>query len=144
MTTEMPKPEVKTMLVCRNVIQDRYTGTFVLIGPTHEVSAPQYPATFDLSIFLDVTSVRGSYLLAVQLRDISGNELSRFHMTQPMVCHDPLKVGSVGMLHYAFVFPEPGKYEIAVFANGEEIAAVVFWAYQQPSPMGPPTEFTGS
>src|SRR5438128_2532195 len=50
MSTELPRPEVKAMLVCHNVIQDRYTGMFVLIGPTHDVTAPSYPATFDLSL----------------------------------------------------------------------------------------------
>jgi hypothetical protein len=131
-----PTPEVKTILICRQIVQDLLDHSYVLIGPIHDARAARFPALFELSIFAELASARGSYKLGVRLRDMDGDELARYEARAPFVCRDPLKIGGISLRYYKFTLPKPGKYEFALTANGEEIATTVFWVFGPKGPRG--------
>jgi hypothetical protein len=95
----------------------------------HQVFAPEYPMTFDLSAFCRWTNAHGSYRMELQLRTLDGDIVWRHKLERPFEANDPLQVTMVTLRHERIHFPLPGKYEIALLANEEEVASEAIVAH---------------
>ena len=52
----------------------------------------------------------------------------------PFEVADPLAVVPLTLRHHPVRFPAPGKYEVALLANGQEVVADVFLAHLSEPP----------
>jgi hypothetical protein len=129
MEHKLPPPTCKAFLICRQVLLDKYTQEYSVLGVTHQVVAPTYPHVAVLSIFAQCTAVPGRYVLELQLQDLEANVVWRNHFDEPLQVDDPLKIGILTLQHQHIYFPRPGKYDLILLANGEEVVRVVLWAF---------------
>jgi hypothetical protein len=123
-----PAPLCKAFVACRQIIQDMASKEFVLLGPTHQFHASVFPMIAGLSFFAQCTSMQGAYNLELQLQDLEGNAQWRHAFEPPWECNDPLNVAYLSLQNLGIYFPNPGKYDIVLLANGEELARTPFWA----------------
>jgi hypothetical protein len=136
MTLKPPTPVSKSFIVCRQVFQDVVTQEYILLGPTHQIGSFTYPLVANLSIFARCTSVQGSYKLELQLQDLEGEVMWRQPFERPLESQDPIAVAILNIQNQGIYFPRPGKYDLVLLANGEEVVRDVFWAHagQMPPP----------
>ncbi|HEY1858741.1 MAG TPA: hypothetical protein VGG61_00190 [Gemmataceae bacterium] len=123
-----PAPLCKAFLACRQIMQDLGSKEFILLGPTHQMYSPVFPMIGNLAFFAQCTTMQGSYNLELQLQDMEGGVQWRHAMDPPWECNDPLSVAYLTLQNMGIYFPRPGKYDVVLLANQEEIARVPFWA----------------
>jgi hypothetical protein len=129
MPPRAPTPVCKALVVCRQIFMDDARQDLVLVAPIHQVFLRHFPADEDLSVFARWTNAHGRYRVELQMRELDGTVLWRDEMPNPFEVPDPLVVVPITLRHRTFHFPQPGKYEVALLANGEEVAADIFWAH---------------
>ena len=134
MDLKPPTPVCRSFTVCRQVILDQFTQEYVLVAPTHQIGSVTFPLVAGVSLFVRCTSVQGAYRLELQLQDLEGEKLWHQQFEPLMESHDPLGVALLNLHHIGIFFPRPGKYELVLLANGEEVVRDVFWARYQPPP----------
>jgi hypothetical protein len=96
----------------------------------HQVFASHYPVTEDFSVFARWTSAHGSYAVEVQLRTLDGNVLCSCKLEAPFEAHDPLQIWMIPLHHLPIQIPRPGKYEVALLANSQEVASDTLLAHK--------------
>jgi hypothetical protein len=124
-----PTPLCTCFLLCRQIFIDLTRKDYVLVSPVHQVFPARYPAEEDLSVFARWTNAHGAYTVEVRLRTLEGDVLWTAKMTRPFETQDPLQVWILPLPHFLIPFPQPGKYEVALFAEGQEVAADVITAH---------------
>jgi hypothetical protein len=130
-----PTPVCQTFLVCKQIFMDDKTQECTLVSPVHQVFAPSYPTTMDLSFFARWSNARGPYRVELQLRDLDEVVLWRDELPQPFEAPDPLRIVPLTLRHRRVRFPRPGKFEFALLANGQEVIKDVFLAHRcEPDP----------
>jgi hypothetical protein len=117
-----PTPICKCFVVCKRIFLDPERKDYVLVEPTHQLFPERLPFTQELAIFARWTNSHGTYKVEVQLRDLEGNALCRIELTRPFETMDPLQVWMLPLMNLRFPIQAPGKYEIALLANGQEVA----------------------
>ncbi len=128
MERKPPTPACKSFTVCRQTFQDVFTKEYMLLAPTHQVVTMSFPTVLSVSIFARMTSVQGTYHLEVQLQDMEGEVIWRHRLEPPLTMNDPLAVGILNLQNLGIYFPRPGKYDLVLLANNEEVVRDVFWA----------------
>src|SRR5262249_45946848 len=123
-----PTPVCKALVVCRQIFLDEGRQDCALISPVHQVFLPRFPPEADLPVFAPWSNAHGRYAVELQLRDLEGAVLWRDVMHPPFEVADPLAIVPLTLRHRLFRFPAPGKYEVALLANGHEVIADVFLA----------------
>jgi hypothetical protein len=129
-----PTPVCKCFLLCRQIFVDALRKEYTVVNPIHQVFAPRYPLTEDLSVFARWSNAHGAYTIEVQLRSLDGDVLWRQEMERPFEAHDPLQIWIVTLPHLTIPIPEPGKYEMVMLANGQEVASDVLLAHRVQAP----------
>lgn len=124
MSAAPPKPICRTFLVCRELYQDNQTGEVIIVGPATEATAAHYPSNFTLNLFAHITSMRGTYLPALQLRDLDGRVVWGQSMGAPAEVHDALAVFRFLFRPVLLTVPRPGVFEIVLLLNDEEIVTL--------------------
>jgi len=124
-----PTPICKCFVVCRRLYVDAANTDYTLVSPLHQVFPTEYPAVEDLSIFARWTNSHGAYSVGVQLRNLEGDVLWQTQFEKPFQTSDPLQTWILPLPHLNFPFTAPGKYEIALLANGEEVASDIMLAH---------------
>jgi len=128
MERKPPTPTCKSFTVCRQTFQDVFTKEYMLLAPTHQIVTIAFPTVVNVSIFARMTSVQGTYQLEVQLQDLEGEVIWRHRLEPPLTMNDPLAVGILNLQNLGVYFPKPGKYDLVLLANNEEVVRDVFWA----------------
>jgi len=128
MERKPPTPTCKSFTVCRQTLQDVFTKEYMLLAPTHQIVTIAFPTVVTVSIFARMTSVQGTYQLEVQLQDLEGEVIWRHRLEPPLTMNDPLAVGILNLQNLGVYFPKPGKYDLVLLANNEEVVRDVFWA----------------
>ncbi len=124
-----PTPVCRAFTLCKQIYTDPKTQEHTLVSPVHQVFAPQYPATFDLSVFARWTNAHGGYRVELQLRLLDGEVLWRHSMANVFEVADPLQITMLTLRHLNIAFPKPGKYDVALLANEQEVAAETVLAH---------------
>jgi hypothetical protein len=120
-----PKPVCKCFVACRQIFVDAIRQDYALVSVVHQLFPQRFPVVEDLSIFARWSNAHGSYTVEVQLRSLEGDVLWRQEMERPFEAFDPLRVTLISLNHLTIPIARPGKYEVALLANGEEVAADV-------------------
>jgi hypothetical protein len=106
-----------------------HTGDHIILGPLTDVKVLTIPAVADLSIFARWNSVQGVYQLEVQLQDLEGNVIWRKAEPKLLEWHDPITMCTLCLQHLQIYLPQPGKYDIIMLANGEEVVRDTLWVF---------------
>src|SRR5262245_5036553 len=114
-----PIPVCKCFVLCRGLFVDLACQDYPIVSPVHQVFAPRYPLQEDFSVFARWTNANGSYEIEVQLRNLEGDVLCSCKSEAPFEARDPLQIWMIPLHHIPFQIPEPGKYEVAMLANGQ-------------------------
>ncbi len=125
-----PTPVCKCFLLCRQIFVDTVRQDYTLVSPVHQIFPARYPVLEDLSVFARWSNAHGAYAIEVQLRNLEGDVLWRREMERPFETSDPLQVWLLTLSHLAIPIPKPGKYEVALLANGHEVAVDVLLAHR--------------
>ena len=125
-----PTPVCKCFVLCRGLFVDPARQEYTIVSPVHQVFAPHYPLVEDFSVFARWTNAHGSYAIEVQLRNLEGDVLCSCKMKAPFEAHDPLQIWMIPLHHLPFQIPAPGKYEVAMLANGVELASDTLLAHR--------------
>ncbi len=121
-------PNVRALLLCRELFEDNRTGEHILVGPASKIHAKQFPSVTAQAVYLEVTSGRGDYIPALELRD--GNDRIVWGSPpweKPFPAIDPLKIYSITFPGLMLCVPVPGRYDLVLLLNGEEAARRAVW-----------------
>jgi hypothetical protein len=129
MERRQPTPLCRTFTVCKQIFIDEITQEYTLVAPLHQIFLPHYPATMDLSVFARWTNAHGPYRVELQLRTLDGEVVWRDRMQNPFEAPGPLAIAPITLRHRFVSFPAPGKYEVVLLANEEEVAMDVILAH---------------
>jgi hypothetical protein len=124
MHDQSPLPMTHAFLVCREIIQDVVTGQCVLIDPRVEFSLPHFPAEVLVSIYGQLSEVRGDYSPELRIWGSDGEILWNYRAPAPMTSpdNDPLRQFRFIIRDLAIPFPSPGRYDLLLMSQGTEIA----------------------
>jgi hypothetical protein len=118
-----PSPVVKAFLVCDAVIHEAGTDKKSCIGIFHRIHARAFPARHGLlAIYANLTDAQGEYTFRLTLSRLRDGREIGGGATPPIRIPDPLHTAELAFRLQDLVFPEPGKYEFILHANGEPIA----------------------
>jgi hypothetical protein len=118
-----PTPICKCFVLCKRIFLDPERQDYVLVEPTHQLFPDHFPLVQELAIFARWTNSHGAYTVEVQLRNLEGDVLWGVRMERLFETLDPLQVWMLPLRNLRIPIDEPGKYEIALLANGQEVAA---------------------
>jgi hypothetical protein len=116
-----PQPLAQSFLPCREILQDRLTGEYVLIGPFTGLKLPAFPAAVRLSLYIKLTGGHGTYRMTLQLRDQEGTAVAECPGAEPVHCADPLAPRQICWRDLVLQFPRPGRYDLILLANDEDL-----------------------
>jgi hypothetical protein len=93
-----------------------------------------FPAGFRLCLYADLCGLHGSYELALELRDDELQAVWGWRWPQPIRHDNPLEPYHV-ILHDAIIqFPRPGRYDLVLLANGEDVSQLGLQVVHRPTP----------
>jgi hypothetical protein len=124
MSKQSPPPVVHAFLVCRRVTQSATTGEHTLIAPQVGFVLPKFPAAVSVSIYCQLSEVRGQYLPELRLWGPEG-ELSWEHQAPAPItspADDPLLQHRFVFRNLPIPFPNPGRYDLLLMAKKTAIA----------------------
>ncbi len=121
-----PKPSVKAILICDQIIHEQGTNKKSLIGIFEDIHLLQFPANYPrIGVYVNLTDAHGKYVLEVRLLSPDGNEIGPVR-TPEVDIDSPLRTCEFALQAQNIPFREPGQYEVQIFANGEFLASKTF------------------
>jgi len=127
-----PLPLAQAFVVCREIYEDRRTGEHLLIGPFNGIGLNFFPAGFRMSLYAHLTGGHGIYQLALELRDMDGEAIWQWQWPEPTRYDHPLEPHRVVLHDLVLPFPRPGRYDLVLRANGEDLASHALQVSAQP------------
>ncbi|MFA9477097.1 hypothetical protein ACERK3_02200 [Phycisphaerales bacterium AB-hyl4] len=111
-----------SIVVCDAIYRDARTNNLVMAGAFNEIRATAFPACHPkMCVVFTVTNGRGKNEVALTVEhEESGVQI--VEIRGPIVLDNPLQIADFDIELRGVVFPKPGKYWIAVSANGELLA----------------------
>ena len=141
MTADKPSPIGLAIVICDQMIEDKFTNKKSLIGCFNQISAGQFPCRHpQVCVFVSLTEGSGQY--TAKLRIV--HEESAQVVTEIDGQIQFPDVNSVVELNFNLVglqFPQPGLYSIEFYCDDALVLERRFHARQlnqQPPPKGPP------
>ena len=135
-----PKPKCLAMLLCDYVIVDAETRNKSLIGIFNRINASKYPVRHDrMHVFVALTDGHGEYKASLKVKNSRGEEL--LSLGGDVKMKDPLGVAELNFNIRGMVIPEPGRYFVEFWCNGEILVDRHFDAAKWKAPPkgeGPP------
>ena len=116
-----PVPVCRSLIICQQILQDHRTQSTSLIGLVQHIRGLQFPTVAQFSLFSRWTNGHGAYKIEVQLRDPEGNIVWRQAFPQACEMPDPLQPCDLSFHDLKIYLPGPGKYDLVLIANGEEV-----------------------
>ena len=117
-----PLPAAQAFVVCRDIYEDVLTREMLLIAPFSRITLPFFPAAFQLSLFAHLSGGHGTYVLGLELRDDAGSVSWGWQWPEPLHYPDPLEPYRINLRHAVMEFARPGRYDLVLLANGEDLA----------------------
>jgi hypothetical protein len=116
-------PVVKAFLVCDYVIHEQETNKKSCIGIFHQIHGRKFPCRHgQLSIYGNITEAEGSYVFELLLVNLADGKVIGTGQTPKLDVPDRLQTAELAFALQNIVFPQPGKYEFRLIANGDLIA----------------------
>ena len=127
--SESPVPTVLAMLVCDQIIVDEASKKKSLIGIFDNVNALSFPTAVNCAIYAKLADAEGDYrfkLAFVNLKD----ESTLTQLEVPAKVRSRLAAADLVAHFVGVVFPEPGKYEVQLWANDIYLSRVTMSAVE--------------
>ena len=122
-----PTPSIKAMLICDQIIHEAGTNKKSLIGIFEDIHVPSFPARYPrVGVYVNLTDAHGKYQLELRLVQVNDSKQVNRVKTPEVEIDSPLRTCEFALQIQNLVFPEPGKYEFHVLANGELLATKSF------------------
>lgn len=104
-------PTCVAMIICNEIIEDRWTNNKSLIGLFSTISTPGLPAQHSrMFIMASLTDGRGEWPFVLRIESPNGEEL--FKAEGQLFFDDPLVVHDVVMEVRGLPLPEAGEYHV--------------------------------
>jgi hypothetical protein len=121
-----PVPSVLAVLVCDSVIIDSQTGKQTVVGIFDDVHSPNAPFSQRLGFYARMTDAEGEYKFTVRVVYLGDEE----KVVGGLETGTVIARARLGNLNLALnlppvPFPEFGRYEFQLFANGVFIGRAV-------------------
>jgi hypothetical protein len=120
MDRRTPLPVTTTLLVCREVFEDKNSGDHALIAPRTDFLLPQFPFVVAAQVFVQLTDGHGSYQPSLELLDGEGTSVWREAWDRPFEAGDPLTTYTL-IFRVGMVFPRPGRFDLVFRLGGQEV-----------------------
>jgi hypothetical protein len=117
-----PLPIAQAFVVCREIIEDCRSHDFVLIAPFRGLTPPGFPFRCRLSIYAHLTCGHGDYTAALELRDAEECVLWQWCCPKTITLRNPLMQHRFTLYDAVLDFPAPGRYNLVLLSNGEDLA----------------------
>ena len=131
-------PVVKAVLVCDYVIHEQHTNKKSCVGIFHQIQAGNFPCRHgQLSIYANFMEAEGEYVFELLLVNLKDGKVLGSGATPKLTVPDRLHAAEIAFQLQNIVFPNPGKYEFRLIANGELIAQKGITVLDIPRPEGP-------
>jgi hypothetical protein len=122
MPGKLPPPVAQAFVCCRVIYEDRRTREVILVGPFGGLTLSFFPAGYRLSLYADLCGGHGAYELAPEPRDEELETVWGWRWPE-LICHgNPLEPHHVILHDLVLSFPRPGRYDLVLLANGEDVA----------------------
>ena len=116
-----PRPNLLVFLVCRYAARDEWTKEYSTCGIVGRIVSREFPATSVLSFFVEMSDCQGEYSIRFILRDGNDAMIQEF-VRKPLQSPNPLNVWTLSWTGCRLAFPRPGRYDLILEVNGEELA----------------------
>lgn len=123
----MSNPKVNALLICDQVIVDKYSGKKSLIGIFENINAKKFPVQHpSLAIYASLTDAAGVYSIKVTINELIENTIIGEATIPEMKFTDRLGLNEIIMNLQGLRFNQEGKYALNLYANDEIIATKTF------------------
>jgi len=135
-----PRPSVKAILVCDQIIHEYGTNKKSLIGIFEDIHLPHFPILYPrIAVYVNLTDAHGKYRMDLRLIRAETGDLLGQALTPEVEIDNPLKTCEFALNLQGVQFPEKGLYEFQVHVNGQLLATKSFNVRQvRRTPKPPP------
>jgi hypothetical protein len=117
----LPAPQAQAFVICREIWHNDRSNEFLLASPLSHIPIDTFPAVVTVSVYAHITGGHGEYELDFLLRNSSNDTVWSWIPQSPLQHEDPLMPQQVAFHDLVLEVPSPGRYELALLANGDEI-----------------------
>ena len=116
-----PTPKLNAMLLCDYVITEHGTNKKSLIGIFENINAVKFPCVhYSLSVYLKMTEARGSFVVRLELVDLSDSKIvAKTQTPRDIQVSDPLSTHELVFGLKGLTFPHAGDYEFRVYSGDQ-------------------------
>ncbi len=116
-----PLPIITVFVVCREILQDRRSGQFILIGPTSHWPTHNFLFPCRVAIYAEFTGLHAPYVPKFILRDSLDDIVWTWKAESPFGENNPLLPIQVTFWELLMNVPKPGRYRLEFLLNNEEV-----------------------
>lgn len=122
-----PRPNVKAILICDQIIHEFGTNKKSLIGIFEDIHITAFPHTYPrIAVYVNLTDAHGKYVVELRLVNSADNTVIGSGQTPEVQIDNPLRTCEFALQIQNLIFRNPGVYEFQVSANGDLIATKAF------------------
>jgi len=122
-----PRPSVKALLICDQIIHEHGTNKKSLIGIFQDIHLTAFPHSYPrIAVYANLTDAHGKYVLELRLVSSADTTVLGSAKTPEVQIDNPLRTCEFALQIQNLVFRHAGVYEFQVFANDELIATKAF------------------
>lgn len=123
-------PTCVAMVICNEIIEDKWTNNKSLIGLFSSIAAPGLPAQHSrMFIMVSLTDGRGDWPCLLRIESPTGEEL--FKAEGSIQFDDPLAVHDLVMEVRGLPLPEAGEYHVGLICGGRPLGSRRFTVVQE-------------
>jgi Family of unknown function (DUF6941) len=134
-----PVPSVLAMLICDQVIIDQFSGKKSLIGVFDNINSITFPAPVNCAVYAKLADAEGEYKFKLRLVNLKDESLI-IELEVDGTAKTQTEPSELALYLMGVPLPEPGKYELQLYANEVYLTRITMRAVQMtpPSPGDPP------
>lgn len=129
------KPQLNSLLLCDTAILDAESRKRSLIGIFLVIRSVNFPCTHQsFTVYATITDAQGEYAFSLRIVEVkTEREICRADLPK-ITINDPLHIQEICLRLLGVTFPAPGRYEVAIHANGELLDLRRLMLEQVPQP----------
>jgi hypothetical protein len=132
-----PLPSVLAMLLCDQVIVDEQTKKKSLIGVFDKLNAINFPTLLNCAVYAKLADAEGQYYFKIRIVQLKDETLLG-EMEMKGTVQSRVESVEVAVFLMGVTIPEPGKYEIQMYADDVYLGRVTLTAVTVDMPGGIP------
>lgn len=115
-----PTPIVIGLTICEKAIVEERTKNVTLVSIFSKVNLAQFPSSYPFVAYADLTEGFGIAIIDLVVASLDNEEVIYNHqVTEQFV--SPLAEQRILIRVNGCIFPQPGKYQVSLFVDGEPL-----------------------